>query len=410
MADRYFVTLVHGTWAPNSSWTLPQSEFRLSLERRLDGEVEYNTFAWNGDNDEAARADAAQALSRQVSKAMSSHAESAHFIIAHSHGGNIALRIGSDVANATPLKGIVTLATPYFDPTPRDVVAPALYLLRGLCWFFGSMTLVFLVARLWPGFVRSFDRMPVIRSSSDTIWWTALATGAVIAAILLRQNRQGISEWIRRRQRRRIVAINLPPITVAHVLSMSVRGDEVMLAFRALDFLSKMSILLLRPNSIAIVTVLSALVLLPYGNQAYEKVTTLIGGSLGVIVTYPFLPFAILAEAAAAALHIPISFAFPLATVVLSAITITVLSVVSFFAAAVVHVALKLLPFGMRGWRFLDTYFLQISPRTTPPGTDKVEKGEIVMPRSGLMHSSIYRSEECLDRISDFMKKAVAVQ
>jgi hypothetical protein len=75
-------------------------------------------------------------------------------------------------------------------------------------------------------------------------------------------------------------------------------------------------------------------------------------------------------------------------------------------AAALLHRIFKLAPFGMNGWRFIDTFFLRIAASPTPPGDSGVVAEEMTLPRHGLLHSSIYGSDAALQRIAAFIGMA----
>ena len=94
---RYVIVLVHGTWAPGASWTQPGSIFREEIEAKLVAagatSVEFvDDFRWSGANSHEARREGAARLNRKLHKVMRLNPSSAIFVVAHSHGGNVALR------------------------------------------------------------------------------------------------------------------------------------------------------------------------------------------------------------------------------------------------------------------------------------------------------------------------------
>ena len=86
------VFLVHGTWARCADWTLPGSNLRKSISSIFDGSVVFKQFMWSGKNTMNARNNATIDLKEQLENSLREHTGSDHFVIAHSHGGNIALR------------------------------------------------------------------------------------------------------------------------------------------------------------------------------------------------------------------------------------------------------------------------------------------------------------------------------
>src|SRR4029077_18802808 len=103
------IILVHGTWArgffpkrrevslypPNKRWWFEEgSQFRAGLDvalKRASLDWQIRAFLWSGANSVHARDDAARELAGQLRKDLDDPNGTA-FIIAHSHGGNVALR------------------------------------------------------------------------------------------------------------------------------------------------------------------------------------------------------------------------------------------------------------------------------------------------------------------------------
>ena len=103
------VHLVHGTFGPQAQWTLPGSEMRSAIES-IKHKVKVARFSWSGRNSPAARSQAAEVLAKKLDKSPSSR----HYIVAHSHGGNI-VREMSHLYPETALKirGVCLLSPPF---------------------------------------------------------------------------------------------------------------------------------------------------------------------------------------------------------------------------------------------------------------------------------------------------------
>ena len=118
----HVVTLIHGTGARNAPWTSEGSNLRTRLEERLRPEpVIFNCFCWSGRNSVRARETAAADLRASLCKLIEEYPDARHSIIAHSHGGNIALRALDgkfELRKRVPL--VVTLATPFIVASVRD--------------------------------------------------------------------------------------------------------------------------------------------------------------------------------------------------------------------------------------------------------------------------------------------------
>src|SRR5262245_5826526 len=136
-ARELFVTLVHGTWPrgglrdvfptlshgrwprdPKRLWFTDSSDFRDRLAGAL-GKYGFSTqissFLWSGANSVRERDNAARELVEHIRATQLEHIDSVHVIVAHSHGGNVALR-ALDRLDATSGKVfLVTLATPFVE-------------------------------------------------------------------------------------------------------------------------------------------------------------------------------------------------------------------------------------------------------------------------------------------------------
>lgn len=118
------VTLVHGTFARGAAWANDDGALiRQRLRKRFGESVRFRAFNWSGSNSHSARRVAAQALREDQAAAAREHPGVPRFVIAHSHGGNVALHaLGGDAA-APGLAGIVTIGTPFITCEPRNLAA-----------------------------------------------------------------------------------------------------------------------------------------------------------------------------------------------------------------------------------------------------------------------------------------------
>jgi pimeloyl-ACP methyl ester carboxylesterase len=130
------IILVHGTWArgffpkrreislytPNKRWWFEEgSQFRAGLDAALKNaslDWQIRAFLWSGANSVHARDDAARELADQLRKDLDDPNGTA-FIIAHSHGGNVALRALQHLDSTAGRIRIVTLATPFLRVVAR---------------------------------------------------------------------------------------------------------------------------------------------------------------------------------------------------------------------------------------------------------------------------------------------------
>lgn len=126
------VHVVHGTWPHGffnlhnrkreKAWFETDSHFLGEILKNLNGEnVKFSPFTWSGKNSFSERWKAANNLRAYLLKHLEEHANAAHIIIAHSHGGNIAATalslIESDKTSVIGKSGgvskLICLATPF---------------------------------------------------------------------------------------------------------------------------------------------------------------------------------------------------------------------------------------------------------------------------------------------------------
>lgn len=104
------VVLVHGTWGRRSAWCRPGSRFWLALE---EAGATVHSFTWSGGNSHLARSRAAVELASFLKTLRSETAPNGLAVIAHSHGGNVALHAVRRLAPGSRRVKLVTLATPF---------------------------------------------------------------------------------------------------------------------------------------------------------------------------------------------------------------------------------------------------------------------------------------------------------
>jgi hypothetical protein len=109
---QHVVTLIHGTWAANAPWLAESSPLCKAIREALPGDVIFAPFHWSGRNSFKARFEAAVGLSQHLIEHNRQYPSANHFAVAHSHGGNILLRVLED-EDCPKLKAIVFLSTPF---------------------------------------------------------------------------------------------------------------------------------------------------------------------------------------------------------------------------------------------------------------------------------------------------------
>jgi len=118
------VILVHGTFSPGADWTQPTSSIVHGIQRRFQGtRLQFYRFDWPGlfggslNNTHFQRYTASIKLAELVAKLRFNYPAAFLFVVAHSHGGNVALY----AAMREPrVNAIVTMGTPFIEILPRE--------------------------------------------------------------------------------------------------------------------------------------------------------------------------------------------------------------------------------------------------------------------------------------------------
>lgn len=259
---KYCVTLVHGTFAPNARWTQEGSVLRRTLEAALGGEgkVEFVSLKWGGENSQAGRLAGSEKLSEKLLQNYHQHPDAAHFIIAHSHGGNIALMSCAAAPVAKTVKGLICLATPFLKYVPRRYLLNLwLLVFGGFAWF--SLVLLLLLSGFSPEAVAANAPPPLTaRQAADKaahdpklfngmfigtyestvtrfgVSGAMLSLALVCSALIwvsLRQVRK-FAEKIRRRQESDANRYPTPHEVAVPVLNVYVARDEALTWLRTL--------------------------------------------------------------------------------------------------------------------------------------------------------------------------------
>jgi hypothetical protein len=148
----------------------------MSLEHRLGAQLQIETFSWTGLNSHDARFEAARDLQTQLERQVRQYPDAEHFVIAHSHGGNIARYTLADAGLASAIKGLVCLATPYFRCERRNVDST----LGSLFWlllpfgFFCVALAVVVVTMTIAGLTGAEDSPSTSRTTVDILAWPVL--------------------------------------------------------------------------------------------------------------------------------------------------------------------------------------------------------------------------------------------
>jgi len=206
-SSRILVTLVHGTFAPGAAWTRQDSALCAALRREIPG-ASIEAFTWSGRNSNDARMQAARELAEwadaRLARARSEESGTVqHYVIAHSHGGNVVLYACRFRSFADQLTKLVCLSTPFLSARARHKSRAILITLVVGIFAYGGVALGLLGVRPW------------------------VATGAAFAGFLACAP---LVKWVLDRCRHRagelISELSLPTIDAASMLIVRSDSDE----------------------------------------------------------------------------------------------------------------------------------------------------------------------------------------
>jgi hypothetical protein len=154
---KYLIILVHGTFARNAPWAHSDSEFCKTLASELGGEVSYRTFNWSGSNSHKSRVIASHHL-RLMLEEYVDQKDTQKIILAHSHGGNIAMYAQRGLGEKAHEYSLVTMATPYLNAEKRDY-SPYLSVNLFLFPLLLSLSIVLAISLFFYFYVRQFAEL-----------------------------------------------------------------------------------------------------------------------------------------------------------------------------------------------------------------------------------------------------------
>jgi hypothetical protein len=206
------VTMVHGTFARDAPWTRPDSALSRAL---LDAGCQVTRFEWSGRNSHRARSHAARQLAEHLDRQIAGNPHARQWVIAHSHGGNVALHAARHVRGSrrsTARVKTVALGTPFIHARPRGISGWPVFIVA----LFGVGLLVIAGATAVTG-PRSFADRALVAGGA---LFAALVGLCVVGAHMHRKS-------IGRGWRSNLVAsIHAPAVGPDDLLVVRAAGDE----------------------------------------------------------------------------------------------------------------------------------------------------------------------------------------
>jgi len=397
------VTTVHGTFANKATWIEPDSKLGKALAARFGSDVAIVPFRWSGGNNPAARKQAQQELRNHLRAQLTRYPGAQHFVIAHSHGGNVALYAMRDAALQERVSGVACLATPFIVARRRALGSKdTLGQVAG-----AAVALTVGVAIIAQQLLPEFD-----------IWWLPHLLLVVILAISF-----GLIAWLlpawKKYAERLVPDLQLGSLSSPQkLLLIRAPGDEAGAGLAFVQFVSHLNVRAYLMLSRRHALVRNAL-------QGWTKYRARLIATFfaGVIGYFGLISALVMIDAPIMLLVAAVLFAggvFILPPVLTlfgrtdaAAAPLEFVSYLLLFAV-ICALSVLLLPFGRQ--IALASVFLDVTAETTPPGewTVHLLTEEPRLGRAGelqpLQHSMVYDNNEAIRRICDWIASTPRAQ
>ncbi|MGX1412793.1 hypothetical protein [Bradyrhizobium elkanii] len=231
------VTLVHGTFSGGGRWFEADSEFQKSLCNAIKNRrLIIATVTWRGWNTLLSRRQGTLALIRHVRSVRRDYPNAKHFIIAHSHGGNVVVDAIHEPTINRLVDGAITVSTPYLTFLP-------VFRLKGLIRF--TDRLVYCVAFLALAVIWGalYSKIPspgsaILRITSVVLMLFLLAVAQLAVGTLLGYIARLVKQTLRRLDR--LLSNNtVPP---GKLLVLRTPSDEATLLLATLTAFCRLQI------------------------------------------------------------------------------------------------------------------------------------------------------------------------
>jgi len=382
-ASPFVVTLVHGTFARGAAWANDDAALvRQRLRERFGEAVRFRAFNWSGSNSHSARRAGAKALREDQEEVARTCPGLPRFVVAHSHGGNVALYALGDAPSQPDLAGIVTIGTPFIASEARSLGAGMGLLRLGLPF----MTLLLGVLLL--GGIAAVASLALGTLLSGTAWTLAALVFSVYGiamvinvAFMVFRNMPRLEASLAARQEALLAELRLPAPPVP-MLCIHVSGDEAGLWLGLTRFLAEIPYALWRRA-----TLIGGLVVL--GVSTYVAM-------LGGIEGHGYLQSHLIAAGAG---------------VLASTATLLMYGVYWQLVMAGVPLLVRAHPGAYGGEGIFHNWLLRIRTTVIPAIADEhITRHACKAPPGlrGLRHSWMYGDAEVIDAMADWMDSRLA--
>jgi hypothetical protein len=409
------VTLVHGTFAPKATWCRPNSPFRTALEAEF-GSDSTSVFEWSGSNSHSARLAAATRLQDHLRDSLAQHPQANHFIVAHSHGGNVSAYALRDEKLQKKIRGLVCIATPFIRCTDRD-----LNLVLGHSYIFtlfpASVIAAIVLSPLlaftyWALSVLygSWDQVPEMAMDGVMILFCLMAIAFLIfgAGIIAdKWFEPRVTQPLHKKQQSIVNRLDPPFLGITPVLNVTAAMDEAGAWLWTLRQLSAIPYYLWRP---IMVVAFSAFVILEVG----------LGLSVFLIVLPTILPeLPTLVIPGLGLTYVAGQFAGYVLSTTIASLFFLIITAAWSFLMFVTPKIIRSSSLGFGGEKFIDNLLVNIRTHNEPFAASvenlrqKVARFRAVEGRPQslpfrLRHSALYSDERGIERMVAWLKKRKA--
>lgn len=357
-------TCIHGTFNANANWITQDEQqypdgFRARLARLFDDDVEFDApppwgaNSWRRkwtDLTNAARLRGAENLQAHILEQAAESEDDQHFLLAHSHGGNVALYALQNPEIQKRIDGVICMATPFLFPRRRPLSVGILLL-----------SLAIVVA----GFYQFAPRLAQMSdgwlgwATSSALFIVAIVVPAFLIWIVISQRYKRTHnaklDFEQHIDRLSYADPNKP------ILLIRASGDEASGLLRSMQFFNWIAGKAMRLSG--------------------QQIVVLLGIALTLLVSSQYSEFAVIPTSLIGAFGAALVFTALVIVVMLMVLTISRIGV------------------GLDAWKWVGE--IETMVEDGPPGI----KSELVVlkpkqPKKGLSHTKIYTEQETTEAIS----------
>ena len=384
----HVVTLVHGTFAHNAHWVKARSVLRDMLKLRIP-DVEFRPFSWSGCNSHSERQKAALELREQLAAQVAAYPKAKHSIVAHSHGGNVALYALADQGLQYHVRAVACLNTPFLVPMRRGVGG----------FLGGPLILLAPLASMiaYPLFSLMIATEAGLRLSAMELAFRIGLFGALVGlfvGFLVLVEKLGWRRRLVNRRDRLVKSMSFPDLHMTSVKCLWSASDEVHDFFLLTEAIGNLPYNLLRLQSVGLAIliffVLQMISLLP------------------IFPWYSYVPVVsgLIAEALKLATS-PISLPWVIAVFYSTAIYITAYMLVLEISAIGMNLVFRLLPLGVGSLNVWDSHYVRLATSIVPVANARVSFEDFDVGSGLLIHSRIYDDERAVARLAELVATEV---